>query len=375
MSDVKPALNTAVERGEIGIQVAARAGGGEVINDWAGVADQTTGRKVDGETLFAGFSIGKALTSLSIHLQAERGLVDYGAPIAEYWPEYAKNGKQAIKVAHVLSHEAGVPMMPQGTTPEHQADWNWVVERLAELTPIHRPGTAGAYHNITFGFLLGEVVRRTDPKHRPMGQFVQEELLKPLGITDCWLGIPPSEEPRVATLYMPETPPKPATPAPHADAIAPPEVALIPSVYNQPVIRESCIPSTGVISNARALARLFAMIAGLGSLDGVRLLSEERVRSFATPRGTYNRDLVLASVPPVGVAGFWVGGQPWTGLRASIVMSPGAGGVLAWADLETGTSAAVLHNRMFGPPFAPDAHPFKPIGDEIAKVGTAAAAR
>jgi CubicO group peptidase (beta-lactamase class C family) len=174
---------------------------------------------------------------------------------------------------------------------------------------------------------------------------------------------------------MPETPPKPAVPAPHADAIAPPEVALIPSVYNQPVIRESCIPSTGVISNARALARLFAMIAGLGSLDGVRLLSEERVRSFATPRGKYNRDLVLASVPPVGIAGFWVGGQPWTGLRASIVMSPGAGGVLAWADLETGTSAAVLHNRMFGPPFAPDAHPFKPIGDEIAKVGTAAAAR
>jgi len=374
MSDeVNAALSTALERGEIGIQVAARAGGREVIDGWAGVADQATGRPVDGTTLFSGFSIGKSLTSLGIHVQAERGLIEYAAPIAQYWPEYGKKGKEAITVAHVLSHEAGVPMMPEGTTPERQADWDWVVERLAELTPIHRPGTAGGYHNITFGFILGEVVRRTDPQHRPYGQFVQEEILAPLGVTDCWLGIPPSEEPRVATLYQPEPPPPPANPSPHAGAIAPPAVALIPAVYNQPVIRESCIPSTGVISNARALARLFAMIAGLGELDGVRLLSEERVRNFATPRGKHSRDQVLPSAPPVGTMGFWVGGQPWTGLRPGIVMSPGAGGVLAWADLETGVSAAVLHNRMFGPPFPPDQHPFKPIGDAIANLGVAAA--
>src|SRR5207253_9686156 len=107
----------------------------------------------------------------------------------------------------------------------------WVVERLAAMTPIHRPGTAGAYHNIPFGFLLGEVVRRTDPRHRPFGRFVEEELLTPLGVTDAWLGIPPSEEPRVATLHQPEAPPKPATPAPHASAIAPPAVALVPDVY------------------------------------------------------------------------------------------------------------------------------------------------
>jgi CubicO group peptidase (beta-lactamase class C family) len=374
MSDViQPALSTALQRGEIGVQVAANAGGRQLIDGWAGVADQETGREVDGSTLFAGFSIGKALTSLGVHLQAERGLVDYDAPVAEYWTEYGNNGKEAIKVAHVLSHEAGVPMMPEGTTPERQADWNWVVERLAQLTPIHKPGTAGAYHNITFGFILGEVVRRTDPQHRPYGRFVQEEILAPLGITDCWLGIPASEEPRVATLYQPELPPAPPNPSPHAAAIAPKEVALNPSVYNQPVVRESCIPSTGVISNARALARLFALIAGLGELEGVRLFSEERVRSFATPRGKYNRDVVLPTVPPVGIGGFWVGGQPWTGLRASIVMSPGAGGVLAWADLETGVSAGLLHNRMFGPPFPPGQHPFKPIGDAIANLGAAAA--
>jgi CubicO group peptidase (beta-lactamase class C family) len=177
----------------------------------------------------------------------------------------------------------------------------------------------------------------------------------------------------VATLYLPEKPPAPANPSPHAAAIAPPAVALVPDVYNLPVIRESCIPATGVISNARALARLFALIAGLGELDGVRLLSEERVRNFATPRGKHSRDQVLPSAPPVGTMGFWVGGQPWTGLRPSIVMSPGAGGVLAWADLETGVSAGVLHNRMFGPPFPPDQHPLKPIGDVIANLGAAAA--
>jgi len=125
--------------------------------------------------------------------------------------------------------------------------------------------------------------------------------------------------------------------------------------------------------DARALARLFAMIAGLGELDGVRLLSEERVRNFATPRGKHSRDQVLPSAPPVGTMGFWVGGQPWTGLRPGIVMSPGAGGVLAWADLETGVSRAVLHDRMFGPPSPPDQHPLKPIGDAIANLGVAAA--
>ena len=370
-SEVDAALSIALERGEIGIQVAACVAGEQVIDGWAGVADRETGRRVDGDTVFSGFSIGKGLTSLAVHLQAERGLIDYDAPVAEYWPEFAANGKDSVRVAHVLSHEAGIPMMPEGTTPETQADWDWVVERIARLTPIHRPGTAGAYHNIPFGFILGEVVRRTDPKHRPFARFAQEEVLQPLGIQDAWLGIPPSVEPRVATLYMPDRPPAPATPAPHAAAIAPPAVALVPEVYNLPLVRESCIPATGIIASARALARLFALIAGLGQVDGVRLLSEERVRSFATPRGRHTSDQVLPMAPPVGTMGFWVGGQPWTGLRASIVMSLGAGGVLVWADLETGVSAAVLHNRMFGPPIPLDQHPFKPVADIIGRLAAA----
>src|SRR4029453_1644893 len=197
-SSVQKAVDAAIrEGGEIGLQVAAYVNGELVVDVWGGLADETTGRKVDGETLFPVFSVTKALTATGLHIPAERGLVDYDTPIAHYWPEFAAQGKDKGTVRDALTHRIGIPQMPEGVTPEQMCDWDWMVQRLADPKPLFAPGTKSAYLAYTFGWIIGEVVRLTDPKKRPFGRFVQENICTPLGIDNLWIGIPDVVEPRV----------------------------------------------------------------------------------------------------------------------------------------------------------------------------------
>ena len=207
-SIVQEAIDVAIgERGEIGVQVAAYLDSELVIDQWGGLADETTGREVDGDTLFPVFSNIKAMTATALHIQAERGLVDYYLPVAKYWPEFGKHGKDKGTVFDALTHRIGVPLMPVGVTPELMCDWDWMVGQIAEMHPLFEPGTRSGYMAYTFGWVVGEVVRRTDPMHRPFGQFIQEEICQPLGITDLWAGIPAEVEPRVAKLTnLPDVP-------------------------------------------------------------------------------------------------------------------------------------------------------------------------
>src|SRR5712692_5001381 len=123
---VQEAVNAAIrEGGEIGLQVAAYVDGALVVDVWGGLADETTGREVDGDTLFPVFSVTKAVTATALHLQAERGLVSYDEPIATYWPEFAASGKEAATVRHALSHRLGVPQLPADVTPASLGDWDW----------------------------------------------------------------------------------------------------------------------------------------------------------------------------------------------------------------------------------------------------------
>src|SRR5690606_24049628 len=181
---VQAAIEKAIaERGEIGVQVAAYLKGELVIDCWAGIADPATGRKVDADTLFNVFSVTKAVASTTVHIQAERGLIDYDTPIAAYWPEFAQNGKADITVRAALNHHTGTPQMPEGTSPETICDWDFIVDGIAHLSPI-LPKDKPAYQSMSFGWILGEIVRRTDPKKREYRQFIQDELCKPLGLTD-----------------------------------------------------------------------------------------------------------------------------------------------------------------------------------------------
>ena len=192
-SMVQEAVDAAIsKRGEIGLQVVAYVDGKQVVDVWGGLADITTGRQVDADTLFPVFSVTKAVTAVALHIQAERGLVDYAMPIAHYWPEFGAHGKDKATVYDALTHRLGVPIMPLGVTPELMCDWDWMVQRIADMHPLFEPGTKAAYMSYTFGWVIGEVVRRTDPRSRQFGTFIQDEICQPLDLDSLWVGIPTS---------------------------------------------------------------------------------------------------------------------------------------------------------------------------------------
>jgi CubicO group peptidase (beta-lactamase class C family) len=211
-----------------------------VVDIWAGIADLTTGREVKADTLFPTFSVIKAVTVTALHIQVSRGLVDYDAPVARYWPEFAANGKDRVTVRHVLHHRSGVWQMPEAVTPERLADYDWMVDAIASLSPLSEPGTRNGYQSLTFGWMISEVVRRTDPKGRSFRTYVQEEITQPLGIDDLWMGVPASEHPRVARLI--DAPPRQLPPmrrrsVPSACRLAPVKISLVARMFAKAACR------------------------------------------------------------------------------------------------------------------------------------------
>src|SRR5882762_7938116 len=186
--------------GEIGVQVAAYHGSELIVDAGAGLADEGTGRSVGPDTVFNIFSITKAVIATAVHMLAERGHIEYQAPVARYWPEFAANGKADALVIHALSHRIGLPEMPPGVTIERMCDWDDMVASIAAMAPTLPIGRKTPYHGYTFGWIVGELVRRGDPQGRRVDRFVADEICAPLGIDGLWLGIPPHVNSRVAIM-------------------------------------------------------------------------------------------------------------------------------------------------------------------------------
>lgn len=331
-SQIQGLLEHLVTSGEeLGLQVAAYLDGKLVIDAWAGVADEATGRPVDGDTLFTVFSTTKGIAATCVHLLADRGLLDYDTPIAAYWPEFAAAGKGKATVRHALTHRIGIPQLPAEATPETLCDWDGMCRTLAATKPLWEPGTQTGYHAYTFGWIVGEIVRRVDG--RPIADFVQHEICRPLGIDGLFLGIPDAVEHRVATLKS--APPPSGFALPPEDALIrraiPPAVAT-GEIWNRPDLRRASIPGAGGIMNARSLARHYAALACGGELDGVRLMSPERIR-IATTLQTNEMDLVIGR--PARRALGYVLGDPLSPLRSGVAFGHGgAGGSTGFADPE-----------------------------------------
>jgi CubicO group peptidase (beta-lactamase class C family) len=254
---------------EQGAQVTVYHRGKLIVDARAGLAEAGTGQPVEAETLFPVFSTTKGIMATLVHLLAERGQLDYDTPIAHYWPEFAENGKEGISVRHALAHTSGLPEMPPDTDPARLYDWDAMCRAIAHLRPLSPPGEKTVYHAVTFGWILGEVVRRIDG--RSVQAFLEAEISRPLGFNSVFIGIPAELEPAVAFLEEVPEPVENSLGATIAPCMFP-----LGQWMNRPEARRACIPGSNGIMNARGIARTYAALLP-GGVDGVELLSPERV--------------------------------------------------------------------------------------------------
>jgi CubicO group peptidase (beta-lactamase class C family) len=340
---------------EIGAAFSAYHRGQKVVDLWGGVADVATNRPWDEDTMALVFSTTKGATAVCANKLAQEGKLDVDAPVADYWPEFAAGGKADIPVKFLLSHQAGLAWVDGEMSLEEALSWDPVVDALARQVPHYAPGSEHGYHATTYGWLVGEVVRRVTGKS--VGTYFRDEIAAPLGL-DFWIGLPASEESRVAPLVGgladPALASDPEVRALINDIMGPDTVlgkALFapggalsgPDVWNSRALHAAEIPAAGGIGDARSLARMYA--ACIGAVDGVRLLDDEQLRR-ATTQLTTGPNRVLLDMDIQFGLGFM--------LRSTLIELGGprsfghfgAGGSVGWADPDAELAFGYVMNRM-----------------------------
>ncbi|MDC0769268.1 serine hydrolase domain-containing protein [Streptomyces sp. HD] len=349
------------QHGDIGAAVCVYQGGRPVVDLWGGVADQHSGRPWVRDTLQLVYSATKGVTATAAHLLAQRGLLDLDAPVAEYWPEFAANGKAEITVCQLLSHQAGLIALDQPVPLAKALAWQPMVAALAAQSPLWNPGTTHGYHGRTWGWLVGEVIRRVSG-HMP-GRFFAEEIARPLGL-DFFIGLPASERDRVSRLVYQQpdidytTVPSESIPEELRDLVAawrdpnsfnnrafavtdPAEID-----FNSPEVQAAELPASNGIGTAHGLARMYAALIGV--VDGMRLFTPETLAS-ATKEQASGADQVIV-VPSRFSSGYMLptNVNPMTG--PSSFGHTGRGGSLGFADPEHGIAFGYAMNHIIGGP-------------------------
>ena len=351
-----------------------------VVDLWGGCRDDS-GEPWEQDTLAMCFSTTKGVASTALHVLADRGEVDYDAPVAVYWPEFAQNAKGAVTVRHVLTHSAGLHRIRSVIDhAERMLDWEYMVEALARAAPAYQPGTASGYHALTYGWLVGEIVRRVSG--RPLPEFVAGEIAGPLGLDGLYVGCPPPERHRVAPLVPMGRPRLLPGPLHGVEKAVGRQVGRLMSLVRAPVnprrivntlaprgiedvlwdasVMDAAIPAANGFLTARSLARMYAVLAGRGTLDGVRLLSPGTVEKISEVQTT-ERDRVLVARMRWRLG--YHGAFTTRGLNRSGFGHFGFGGSGGWADPERDLAVAMVCNRGTG----------TPIGDlRLLELGTAA---
>jgi CubicO group peptidase (beta-lactamase class C family) len=358
------------ENGEVGAAVAAYVGGRKVVDLWGGDADHD-GTPYGEDTLQLVFSTTKGVTAICANLLAQRGELDVEAPVSHYWPEFAAAGKADVPVRWLLGHKVGLPYVDRDLSLDEVLAWDPVVKALAEQTPLWEPGTEHGYHAVTYGWLVGEVIRRVTG--RSLGAFVADELSGPLGL-ELWVGLPDEQQARVAPLtnYGPggggaggaggaaaaAAGELPADLGSMIEQFLGPDSLLLKALggvpglftqegmFNRPEVRAAELPAANGVSNARSLAKLYAATVGtVDELPGVGpLLTEEQIAAATTVQ-TSGPDKVLFFETLFGLG--FMRSSPFSpyGAVESFGHS-GAGGSLAFADPVNGIGFAYVMNRM-----------------------------
>ena len=331
---------------EVGASFAATIDGRMVVDLWGGHADAGRTRAWERDTIVNVFSTTKAMTALCAHMLADRELLDLDAPVARYWPEFAANGKDEIPVRHLLSHRAGLAALRAPLPTEALYDWPRMVKALADEKPWWEPGSASGYHAMTYGYLVGEVIRRVSGK--TPGAFLRDEVTGPLG-ADFHIGLAASEDSRVADMV----PPLPQEMAAAGAGLDPGSLLakvmgnplVLPQSANQRAWRAAEIPAANGHGNARSVARIMAGLAGGGGLDGVRLLGEKSI-ARAIETQSQGKDLVLPLSIRWGLGFILSSPELPFGPNPRTFGHGGWGGSLGIADLDARVSWAYVMNKM-----------------------------
>jgi CubicO group peptidase (beta-lactamase class C family) len=341
------------ERGEIGAAVAAYWRGEKVVDLWGGRRTWDGDAPWEEDTMVVVYSTTKGVSAMTFALANARGWIDYDAPIARYWPEFAQHGKEAITVRQLLDHEAGLVWLDEELAIGRLRDLDEVARLLARQTPVWPPGTRHGYHAMTIGLYMQEILRRADPKHRTLGRFFRDEVATPLGL-DFYIGLPPDIpdrrlatmkplSPRAALRALPSTPPQMIL------RIVWPWSRLRRSMLFNDVdwnvrgnLEVEVVAGNGV-GTARAIAKLYSVFAEGGDELGIGPATMAAIT--APPSSAHPRDEVMG-VPAYYSLGFLRPGPELAfGSSPRSFGTPGAGGSFGFADPDAGIGWAYVMNK------------------------------
>ena len=353
-------LQKQLEAGAGGAAVCVYHRGERVVDIWAGAMSPDV--EWESDTIALSFSTTKGVMATMVHTLVDRGLLDYDDPVAKYWPEFAQGGKEAITVRQILNHQAGLyPIRSLIDHAEQMLDWDFMAGVLARAKPAAGPGNTPGYHGLTYGWLVGELIRRVTGTS--LKEAMRSLLIEPLALDGVFLGAPIEARGRLATLIRPTFKPPTVWSRVRGWAVrmlcaifgldpALAKEALLPhgsrEVYFSPRMLDAEVPAMNGVFTARSLARMYAMLAGGGQIDGKRFLSEETMR-----RATQVQSRRLDAV--VGFPMRWRLGYHLVGTSRGILPNAfghfGYGGSGAWADPDRNLSLAMTLNRVAGTPF------------------------
>ncbi len=342
--------------GELGAAVAVTLNGEPVIDLWGGYVDKERTREWERDTIVNVYSTTKGMTAICAHQLVDRGLLDLDAPVARYWPEFAAAGKETLPVRWLLSHQAGLPAVEKPLPERARFDWDVMTSALAEQKPWWEPGTRHGYHALTFGYLVGEVVRRVGG--RSLGTWFREHVAEPLEL-DFHIGFGPELDARVSDIHSAARgDPSAAPEGPLRDMM---EQMLDPTTmtgaaFNNPPLPEGTantrewraaeIPAANGHGTARALARVYGALSLGGELDGVRVLETESIER-ALQEHAFGPDAVLGQMPMRFGLGFMLRQDFMPmGPNPRAFGHPGAGGSIGMGDLDAKVGFGYTMNRM-----------------------------
>ncbi len=345
------------EHGEVGAALSLVVDGETVVDIWGGHADGARSRPWEEDTIVNTFSTAKGITTICALRLIEQGKIDVDAPVARYWPEFAAAGKEKITFRQLISHQAGLPGIDGMIPVEKAYEWEPVIEALAAQKPFWEPGSQFGYHAVTFGSLVGEVIRRISGKS--VGTFWREEFAEPLGL-DYYIGFGEELDERCATIIPAPLPDLSKVGHPLYKAMLDPStltfkafmitpLPLVNPLYmNTREWRAAEVPAANGHGTARSLARLYGALATGGTLDGIQVLKPETIE-MATQTQAQGQDAVLLFPMRFGL-GFILEMPEWQiSPNGTVFGHAGMGGSFGFADPEAKYGVGYVMNQMMLP--------------------------